>query len=80
MTKYRATYRIRRGWRGGQIEPPKILGGATQYRCVKVYRDWGGGGGGGGGIIGNNAMGGYYTVGDNAMYSSGELRDWWQWS
>ena len=33
---------------GGQIELPKILGGATQYGSVLVYRDcvcvWGGGG------------------------------------
>ena len=57
---------------GGHIELPKISGGGGGeggkairecigvYRCVCV---------GGGGIIGSNAMcGGYYTVGNNAMY------------
>ena len=42
---------------GGQIELPKILGGATQYRSVLVYRDCVCGGGGGG-FIGSNTMGG----------------------
>ena len=64
----------------GQIELSKILGGSTTRECIGVQRL--GGGGGGWDIIGNNAMwgrvgiiqynamweGGYYTVGNNAMY------------